>query len=309
LNTYATFFYVPLAIQLHNDESPKCKKLSWLAIKSLLDKISIEQKDALFELNLQWLKDNDRPLHKRIATLLIKLFIEVEGQQFSRRLSAVLPLIVNELVSQMKDNAETNTSSLLNEKFYDQYLFNLLTLSLKMFSECKFVFVDTVKYSSILNTFYDQIQSYLIHDHSWIRLASSQLFGLLFGSQTIDYLINDKSSYFNYSTPNYFVKIRDLVDNLCIQFKSPILDNETAEQVIKNLAFIARIIKTYSYKHDEQEKEDVEDEDEDEEKIISNGKINEDVLNHDINIQWLIKKVLKEAKYELVYKPKETIKV
>ena len=34
-----------------------------------------------------------------------------------------------------------------------------------------------------------------------------------------------------------------------------------------------------------------------------------DSLNHDINIEWLIKKVTKEAKYELVNKPKETIKV
>jgi hypothetical protein len=32
-------------------------------------------------------------------------------------------------------------------------------------------------------------------------------------------------------------------------------------------------------------------------------------LNHDINIEWLIKKVTKEAKYELTHKPKETIKV
>jgi hypothetical protein len=32
-------------------------------------------------------------------------------------------------------------------------------------------------------------------------------------------------------------------------------------------------------------------------------------IKHDINIEWLIKKVLKEAKYELVNKPKETIKV
>ena len=32
-------------------------------------------------------------------------------------------------------------------------------------------------------------------------------------------------------------------------------------------------------------------------------------IKHDINIEWLIKKVLREAKYELVNKPKETIKV
>lgn len=32
-------------------------------------------------------------------------------------------------------------------------------------------------------------------------------------------------------------------------------------------------------------------------------------LGHDLSIEWLIKKVIKEAKFELVNKPKETIKV
>lgn len=32
-------------------------------------------------------------------------------------------------------------------------------------------------------------------------------------------------------------------------------------------------------------------------------------LGHDMNMLWLIRKMLKEAKFELVNKPKETIKV
>ena len=34
-----------------------------------------------------------------------------------------------------------------------------------------------------------------------------------------------------------------------------------------------------------------------------------ETLNHEITIEWLIKKVMKEANYELVKTPKETIKV
>ena len=33
------------------------------------------------------------------------------------------------------------------------------------------------------------------------------------------------------------------------------------------------------------------------------------MINHEINMEWLIKKVIKEANYELVKTPKETIKV
>jgi hypothetical protein len=63
------------------------------------------------------------------------------------------------------------------------------------------------------------------------------------------------------------------------------LDNELAEQIIKNLAFMGNLIDKYPF-----------------------IEVNE-TLNHDITIEWLIKKVMKEANYELVKTPKETIKV
>jgi hypothetical protein len=73
-----------------------------------------------------------------------------------------------------------------------------------------------------------------------------------------------------------------------IQLKSPILENDLAEQIVKNLAFMAKLLKTYDYNNESGEIES---------------------LKHNINVEWLIKKVIKEANYELVNKPKETIKV
>jgi len=66
------------------------------------------------------------------------------------------------------------------------------------------------------------------------------------------------------------------------------LEDKLAEQIVKNLAYMGKILNKYEHL----EKDDLSSE-----------------IKHDINIEWLIKKVLKEAKYELVNKPKETIKV
>lgn len=82
--------------------------------------------------------------------------------------------------------------------------------------------------------------------------------------------------------------MRDLIDSFCVQLKSPILEDKLAEQIVKNLAYMGKILNKYEHL----EKNDLSSE-----------------IKHDINIEWLIKKVLKEAKYELVNKPKETIKV
>lgn len=39
LNELSVLFFLPLAVQLHNDESAKCKKLAWMALKSLIEKV------------------------------------------------------------------------------------------------------------------------------------------------------------------------------------------------------------------------------------------------------------------------------
>jgi hypothetical protein len=41
-----------------------------------------------------------------------------------------------------------------------------------------------------------QHKHYLRHDHTWVQLASSQLFGLLFSNYSIDDLINSKTSFY-----------------------------------------------------------------------------------------------------------------
>ena len=75
-----------------------------------------------------------------------------------------------------------------------------------------------------------------------------------------------------------------MIDGFTEQFKSPILDNNLAEQIIKNLAYMAKLIIRHPFAKTED-------------------------LKHDINIQWLIRKLLKEGNFEVVNKNKQIIKV
>ncbi len=157
---------------------------------------------------------------------------------------------------------------------------------MKIFKDCSILTMP--RFTPVVNQAYDQIKSHLTHDHLWVRLISCQLFGLLFSSQTCDDLFTTPDSYFNYETADQptagHLKARDLIDAFVIQLKAPLLDNELAEQVIKNLAFMARIVSRHP------------------------SAVTDAEGTHDLNTDWLIKKVIKEAKYELVKKPNETIK-
>lgn len=181
-----------------------------------------------------------------------------------------------------------STDESLGEKFYDQYLFNLLSLFIKILTDVKIL--ENRKYTEQVNDLLDQVRSYLNHEHQWVRLASCQLFGILFANSSIESLLKDKSSYFNHNTNDKqignYLKIRDLIDDFGEQLRAPVLENDLAEQIVKNLAFMSKILIYHELKNDGQN----------------------EVLKHDISIEWLIKKIAREAKYELVNKPKETIK-
>ncbi len=97
LNLHASTFFLPIAIQLHNDESAKCKKLAYMALRLLVEKVGAEQRDSLFNLSLALLRDEEKCLHKRIAVLLVKVFVEVESEKFVKRMDSVFGLILNEI--------------------------------------------------------------------------------------------------------------------------------------------------------------------------------------------------------------------
>ena len=60
-------------------------------------KISIEQRDTLFEITKSWFNDTEKVSHNRIGTLLIRIFIDSEKDQFDRRLNDIIPSLVKQL--------------------------------------------------------------------------------------------------------------------------------------------------------------------------------------------------------------------
>ena len=52
---------------------------------------------------------------------------------------------------------ESNSSTLLNEKFYDQYLFNLLTLFMKILTECRLI--ENRRHTQSVNTIFSKKRS------------------------------------------------------------------------------------------------------------------------------------------------------
>ncbi|XP_078273235.1 small subunit processome component 20 homolog isoform X2 [Rhinoraja longicauda] len=322
LHKHCVLFFIPVALMMVNDDSPRCKKMAALATRSLLSKVDSQRKDAMFALVLTWF-ESKKVSHRRLAAHICGLFVEAEGVFFEKRFAAILPILEAEIKPERFENIEEEGE----EKAADRLLFSLLTLTVKMVKECSFI--QLLKPSSVLTNIWGHIQAHLWHPHSWVWLTAAQILGMLFASLQPEELLarwkTDKSLVPGKSvlqTPaaqflwkELDVKAKDLALAFCHQLQSKFLDQALGDQVVKNLLFVTKIM--YLLRPDGQvatEEEEEEEEEGSERELGAEGSeepraggtsVTEDKRT---NLMWLIRKLCIVAKREAAHSPKKPLK-
>ncbi|XP_053321012.1 small subunit processome component 20 homolog [Spea bombifrons] len=319
LSQYCGLIFAPLVLMIVNDDSPKCKKMAALAAKTLLSKVTLQQKNLMFTMVNQWL-NSEKSTHKRLGAQTCGLFVEVEGVDFESRLEALLPMIEKEIDPLLFEDLQEESQ----EKSADRLLFSFLTLLTKIIKECNVT--QLPKHSKVMNTICAHVQSHLYYPHSWVWLTASQIFGLLFALQKPEDLVNQwnakRKSGKNtkpecivpYLSDNLDAKMKDLALSFCHQLQSKFLDQPLGEQVIKNLLFVAKVI--YLLHADEEQSEDNNkvncNEEDDHQETAADASGDEETTEKDAvegaTLLWLMKKLSVLAKREAAHTPKNPLK-
>lgn len=315
LHQHCALFFIPVALMMVNDDSPRCKKMAALATRSLLSKVDSQRKDAMFALVLTWF-ESKKVSHRRLAAHTCGLFVEAEGVFFEKRFATILPILEAEIKPERFQNIEEEGE----EKAADRLLFSLLTLIVKLVKECSFI--QLLKPSRVLTNIWGHIQAHLWHPHSWVWLTAAQILGMLFASLQPEELVarwrTDKSLVPGKSvsqTPaaqflwkELDVKTKDLALAFCHQLQSKFLDQALGDQVVKNLLFVTKImylLKPGGQVATEEEKEGSESE------LGAEGGEEPRAGGADekrTNLMWLIRKLCIVAKREAAYSPKIPLK-
>lgn len=138
-------------------------------------------------------------------------------------------------------------------------------------------------------------QSLLAHPHIWVRLAAAQLLGFILATLDIDRVLellnnpeNDESQKgYMYSSP--VDTLTSLTLDLVAQIHPDMTFEELADQVVKNLIFIAKILKSVNKLSIDNNKQD------DESKTKNN-----------LSLLWLVRKLRRAINVEITQAPKST---
>lgn len=139
-------------------------------------------------------------------------------------------------------------------------------------------------------------QSLLAHPHLWVRLAAAQLIGFILATLDVDKVVellnnpeSDTIQGYMYSKP--VDTLKSLILDLVAQLYPDMTFEQLADQVVKNLIFIAKMLKSVTgsvVKNDEKD----------------DGNKTKD--SNRLSFPWLIRRLRKAVNIEITQAPKST---
>ncbi|KAL2713487.1 small subunit processome component 20 [Vespula squamosa] len=305
----AGFIFLNTSARLVNDDDPICRKLCATCIKEMLMRLPHNERDKLFDIVFAWLKDS-QIIHRRLAAQLCGIFVMVEKENFESRLANTLPILLQQfhddidalkkpepghyvkLRSEKENNKKRKQNSNIKdpERLKDHHLYQVLQLLLKLSGQCP-GFLKNKKYNEEISSFAEHSQSLLAHPHLWVRLGATQLIGFILSVLDVKKIVELIRNPEEYTTIDSYIysnpvdTLKSLSLDLIAQLQPDMMFEELADQVVKNLIFIGRILKSVESPN-----------------IVNSN--NEDVAKDDLSLGWLMRRLRKSVNIEVVQAPK-----
>lgn len=236
LSKLSSSFFVALANVIISDDSSKCREMATTLISSMLNKLGSGNVSDIEKYCLGWMSQSSNLLLRRCGLNIYKIYISQFGVGENADLDSLAIKIIEEVLLAAKNDSNND------EDIGWEYIYTALNVFSTICSKVK-TGAFTTKYISIWKLIFNT----LLYPHSWVRLLSSRLTGLLLNNlDNVDY------EFTNY-------EIQTIAYRLLHQLGAPGISEELGNQVIKNLVIFAmrwekaRTLYEYSSKDSETE--------------------------------------------------------
>ncbi|CAO3621219.1 unnamed protein product [Mucor hiemalis] len=316
LADYIDPIFFALVMRLINDDSSKCREMAAALLKTLLARCT-DRMATIYKLLNNWLEQSNKPSLQRAACQVYGIAIDTFGTQLRsqapgliKRLAAILDASktrAEELAAQEADRFDEDGMDVEISWEVTYYAITTFAKITKTFPK--------IVYDSETEPVWRGMQYMLLYPHAWIRSSSARLYGVYFsGIDAETRCIKDtttKCTYLDKET------LRTLATDFLEQLKSNHVSQEQADQIVKNLFFIA---KCFYYmpteedsvgetgddiKIDDANDEVIEEESGSAEAQAAKAKINQ--VAHKKSLNWLFRKASFDARGAAIRKIKSAI--
>ena len=288
LEEYTQLLFLPLVLQLVNDDSKSCRERVGECITVLLSRLSITVLNSLYEYSLRWSSDDSAEKLQRTSVQLFGLFIDAR-QDFMKKNSKIEKL-VDYLSRQMEAKiGSIDHTDVLEARDWEITYFCLQTVEKLGKFQPRFLWKNSDLWVSIIKC--------LAHPHPWVKLISSRIIFAQFSTfdvKRFKKIDDNSSSSIILKNPG---SLFEITRNLCFELNSEEehQSEEITNMAIKNLSWVIKVMHLYPnlcYKDEEVSELDAiasEGSEEEKEDIIMNQKRTEPVT-------WLITRLSNIAK-------------
>ncbi|KAF0294971.1 Small subunit processome component 20 [Amphibalanus amphitrite] len=258
LSSQAPLLFVYLSARLVSEPSPTGRRRVASTITALLQRVSAERRRHLLDMTLTWLRGEDaakKVEQGRMAAQLVGLFLSDAADVTDSEVDLMLPELCGRMDPELNDffgsapQAELNGSP---EQHTDHLLYQLLGSLLKLLTLCPQAMTASHRHAALMTRAWGHIKQYLLHPHAWVRLAAGRLYGLLLSrlepaSVAACLTSPGASPAREAAVPPYLHsdtgrRLRGLALDLCVQLSSELLSQQLADQCVKNLVWIAKVL-------------------------------------------------------------------
>lgn len=239
LEEHVQMFYLPLILQLVNDESKACKENISECVKILLSRLSSQVLQSIYDYALRWSLDrsSDGQL-ERIAVQLFGLFLDSKPDFMTKnnRLTELVIFIRQQLESEIKGK---DYSSLLLEEKWNTVYFCFQTVEKIGDVQKSVLWKDSELWTLTIKS--------LVHPHPWVQHVSSRIIFSHLGKCKLESFKASNDNEASCIITNAPGSLFEMMRNLCFQLNTDDLQQyeSVSTMAIKNLCWIAKIASTY----------------------------------------------------------------
>ncbi|KAF8641440.1 hypothetical protein AX16_009953 [Volvariella volvacea WC 439] len=266
---YADLVFVALVMGIANDDSSKCREMAAALIRALFGRLDEERRRLMMSHLHMWALRDGQPRLARVSAQVVGFIVDELQAEFSSYLPTALEDLKSALQQSSQKLATQEEERQAEETGMDvdvewQLPYHVLSVLFKILRVFPELCADEGRFGV-----WHLVVDHLLFPHAWVRTAACRLLGALFVAVPAASPRSGSGSSARLGLPGDHPLseegMRETADKLCLQLKSPHLDDALGLQVVKNLFYIGKCFSAVvSSGEAEEDSEESDDEDEEE---------------------------------------------